>query len=71
MNKQKPTTCYYETVPKNPTPYDWVAPEHYRNALGMERVNGAFVIAEHPIFKYSRDNPPAWLVRAQAEAANG
>jgi hypothetical protein len=59
---RKQTLCYYEPVPKHPTVYDWIAPEHYRDALGMERRNGAFIIKEHPIFKYSRDNPPLWVL---------
>jgi hypothetical protein len=62
MTKSKNSPCYYEPKPKHPTVYDLIAPEHYRDALGMERRNGAFIIKEHPIFKYSRDNPPLWVL---------
>lgn len=55
------TEWAYEKKPNRPTPFDWVAPEHYRFAQHMTRRNGEFVITLNPIFEYSRKNPPAFL----------
>jgi hypothetical protein len=44
--------------------FDWIAPEHFHIARTMERVHGEFVITPHPIFQYSRENPPKHLVEA-------
>jgi hypothetical protein len=53
---------YYEKPPKRPSSFDWVCPEHWNTAKNMRRFRGQFIIEEHPIFAYSRMNPPAWLV---------
>ena len=59
------------------SPYDWIAPEHWIVAKGMNRVKvknnerhaklypfGELVIEEHPIFKYSRKNPPPHVLKS-------
>ena len=40
----------------------WCAPEHVSVARNMERLHGKLVITLHPIFEYSRLNPPAWML---------
>ena len=40
----------------------WIATEHYGAARNMERKNGELVIVPHPIFEYSRLNPPSWTL---------
>jgi hypothetical protein len=40
----------------------WVAEEHISVARNMERLHGKLVITLHPIFEYSRLNPPAWML---------
>ncbi len=47
---------------REPSGYDWIAPEHVNIAKSMTRDKyGALIIEPHPIFKYSKENPPAWL----------
>lgn len=55
-------TVYYEKRPKRPQPDAWIAPEHWSIARHMRRVRGELQVEEHPIFAYSRINPPYWLV---------
>jgi hypothetical protein len=59
---------YYEKPPKRPNAFAWLAPEHWNAARNMQRVRGELVIEEHPIFIYSRLNPPAWLLDERQRA---
>jgi len=58
------------------SPHDWTAPEHWNIAKTMDRVKikndehhaklypfGELVIKEHPIFQYSRSNPPPHVLK--------
>jgi len=51
--------------PRPPTQFDWVAPEHFRDAQSMTRNRaGELIIKLNPIFEYSRKNPPEFLAGA-------
>lgn len=57
----KTTPGGYEPVPKRPDPNCLCAPEHYHVAVHMRRYKGELIIERHSIFKYSEENPPAFL----------
>jgi len=64
MNKftRKPCQCgCYQFDQPTGDPNCWTAPEHIGVALMMRRVRGVLQITPHSIFKYSEENPPAWL----------
>ena len=54
---------YYEKKPKFFSHDNWIAPEHWAVARNMTRIKGVLQIEEHPIFAYSRKNPPNFLVK--------
>lgn len=51
-----------EELPKRNDPNCWCAPEHINIAATLERdKRGIFILPEHSIFVYSRENPPYWV----------
>jgi hypothetical protein len=54
---------YYEKKPRFPSADAWIAPEHWHAAKTMVRIRGVLQIDEHPIFLYSRENPPWFLLK--------
>lgn len=61
---------YYEKRPKHQSQDAWIAPEHWSAAKNMVRIRGVLQIEEHPIFAYSRANPPAWMLENNYEPRN-
>lgn len=57
------TEILYEKKPKEPDSCSWVAPEHRQIAKTMLRdKRGMLIIEPNPIFRYSQQRPPAFLV---------
>lgn len=56
----------YEPVPDTPDPNAWVAPEHYRVAVSMDRTKAGELIIRLPdILREVQYVPPPWLGKSR------